>query len=95
MTSSVSHTGMIYMATPHNAITSVGAGYAEEVVNEKMGIVARRGRMTEDGEYPGGRPDPLPDEELLPIGDVVWPLMLLLAGMYILYKRRRTTTPVA
>ena len=48
--------------------------------------------MTDDGEYPGGRPDPVPDEDdPTPVGDVVWPLMVLLAAVYAFfcYRRRR------
>ena len=87
-----SYTGAIYIPLATNAITAVGATTAEEVVNQKMGII-RRAKMTNDGEYPGGRPDPVPDEEddPTPVGDVVWPLMVLLAAVYAFfcYRRRR------
>ncbi len=93
-TSSVGYTGMIYLATPHNAITSVGAGYAEEVVNEKMGIVARR-MKAEDG-WSEENDGPLLDPPIpTPVGATPLLLMLLLAGAYVVYKRRRTTTPDA
>ena len=73
-----------------NAITAVGATTAEEVVNQKMGII-RRARMTNEGEYPEDREDPVPDEVVVPVGDVVWPLMVLLAAVYAFcYRRRRT-----
>ena len=88
-----SYSGTIYIPLATNAITAVGATTAEEVVNQKMGII-RRARMTNEGEYPEGRPDPVPDEEdnPTPVGDVVWPLMVLLAAVYAFfcYRRRRT-----
>ncbi len=70
--------------------SAVGATTAEEVVNQKMGII-RRARMTNDGEYPDDREDPVPDEVVTPVGDVVWPLMVLLAAVYAFfcYRRRR------
>ena len=94
---SSSHSGAIYVPIASNALTAVGAREAGEVVDQKMGITARRAKQTEDGEFPGGRPDPLPDEIPQPVGDVVWPLMLLLTGAYayVLYKRRKSTTPDA
>lgn len=86
-----SYSGAIYIPLATNAITAVGATTAEEVVNQKMGII-RRARMTNDGEYPDDREDPVPDEVIVPVGDVVWPLMVLLAAVYAFfcYRRRRT-----
>ena len=86
-----SYSGAIYIPLPTNAITAVGATTAEEVVNQKMGII-RRARMTNEGEYPEDREDPVPDEVIVPVGDVVWPLMVLLAAVYAFfcYRRRRT-----
>ena len=85
-----SYSGAIYIPLPTNAITAVGATTAEEVVNQKMGII-RRARMTNEGEYPEDREDPVPDEVVVPVGDVVWPLMVLLAAVYAFcYRRRRT-----
>ena len=86
-----SYSGTIYIPLPTNAITAVGATTAEEVVNQKMGII-RRARMTNEGEYPEDREDPVPDEVIVPVGDVVWPLMVLLAAVYAFfcYRRRRT-----
>lgn len=85
-----SYSGAIYIPLATNAITAVGATTAEEVVNQKMGII-RRARMTNDGEYPDDREDPIPDEVVTPVGDVVWPLMVLLAAVYAFfcYRRRR------
>ncbi|MBQ3998832.1 MAG: hypothetical protein II644_05790, partial [Paludibacteraceae bacterium] len=72
----------------------VGAGYAEEVVNEKMGIVARR-MKAEDG-WSEENDGPLLDPPIpTPVGATPLLLMLLLAGAYVVYKRRRTTTPDA
>ena len=91
-TTTVSYSGAIYIPLASNAITAVGATNAEEVVNQKLGVI-HRAKMTDDGEYPGGRPDPVPDEEddPTPVGDVVWPLMVLLAAVYAFfcYRRRR------
>ena len=86
-----SYSGAIYIPLPTNAITAVGATTAEEVVNQKMGII-RRARMTNEGEYPEDREDPVPDEVIVPVGDVVWPLMVLLAAVYAFfcYRRHRT-----
>ena len=86
-----SYSGAIYIPLAANAITAVGATTAEEVVNQKMGII-RRARMTNDGEYPDDREDPVPDEVITPVGDVVWPLMALFAAVYAFfcYRRRRT-----
>lgn len=86
-----SYSGAIYIPLPTNAITAVGATTAEEVVNQKMGII-RRARMTNEGEYPEDREDPVPDEVVVPVGDVVWSLMVLLAAVYAFfcYRRRRT-----
>lgn len=86
-----SYSGAIYIPLAMNAITAVGATTAEEVVNQKMGII-RRARMTNEGEYPEDREDPVPDEVIVPVGDVVWPLMVLLAAVYAFfcYRRRRT-----
>ena len=86
-----SDSGTIYIPLAMNAITAVGATTAEEVVNQKMGII-RRARMTNEGEYPEDREDPVPDEVIVPVGDVVWPLMVLLAAVYAFfcYRRRRT-----
>lgn len=86
-----SYSGAIYIPLATNAITAVGATTAEEVVNQKLGVI-HRAKMTDDGEYPGGRPDPVPDEDdPTPVGDVVWPLMVLLAAVYAFfcYRRRR------
>ena len=91
--SALSYTGPIYIPMMNNAVTAVGASAAEEVVEQKMGIAARRATMTEDGEYPGGRPDPIPDEEdPVPAGDIAWSLMVILALAYagtLYYRRRR------
>ena len=91
LSTTASYSGAIYIPLPTNAITAVGATTAEEVVNQKMGII-RRARMTNEGEYPEDREDPVPDEVIVPVGDVVWPLMVLLAAVYAFfcYRRRRT-----
>ena len=74
---SVSYSGAIYVPIVSNAITSVGAQDAGEVVDQKMGITARRSPM--DNSRP--RKVDHEDEWWLdeqPVGDVAWPLMLLL-----------------
>ena len=66
-------TGMIYLNTAHSAVTSIGASNANEVVNEKMGIVTHR-----QGE-PDPPSEPTPDlDDPTPVGDVAWILMILL-----------------
>ena len=68
-------TGMIYLNTAHSGVTSVGASSANEVVNEKMGIVAHHTGVT---ELPGENEGPLSPEDPTPVGDVAWILMILL-----------------
>lgn len=68
-------TGMIYLNTAHSAVTSIGATSANEVVNEKMGIVAHHTGVT---ELPGENEGPLSPEDPTPVGDVAWILMILL-----------------
>ena len=66
-------TGMIYLNTAHSAVTSIGASNANEVVNEKMGIVAHHTGL------PDPPPEPTPDvDDPTPVGDVAWILMILL-----------------
>ena len=72
---SVAYSGAIYVPTSSNAFTAVGASQAGDVASQRIGA-PRRATMTEDGEYPEDRPDPVPDET--PVGDVAWALMLLL-----------------
>ena len=89
VSASSSYTGSFYIPMANKSITAVGAKSAEEVVDQKMGITSRR--KTEDGDYPGGRPDPVPDEEdPVPVGDVAWGMMTLLAVAYayIIYRKR-------
>ena len=65
--------GMIYVSTPHNAVTEVGATNAAGSV---MGPGPKPRR--------GGEP-PLPDVPFptpVPVGDVAWLLMALLAAAY-------------
>lgn len=76
----VAYSGAIYIPTVSNAITEVGAREAGDVSQQKIGAPIRRQVMTDDGEYPEDRPDPVPDET--PIGDVTWWLMALLAAAY-------------
>lgn len=69
-------TGMIYLNTAHSGVTSVGASNANEVVNEKMGIVAHHTGVTE--ELPPESEGPLSPEDPMPVGDVAWILIILL-----------------
>lgn len=68
-------TGMIYLNTAHSGVTSVGASSANEVVNEKMGIVAHHTGVT---ELPPENEGALGPEDPMPVGDVAWILMILL-----------------
>lgn len=81
LTTNSAYTGMIYMVTPHNAVTSVGAGYAEEVVNEKMGIVSRRAKAGDGWSEENDGPV-LDPPVLTPVGDVAWEWMILLVAAY-------------
>ena len=82
---SIPVTSMIYLHTAHSAVTTVGAPQANEVVNEKMGIIAQR-----HGE-PDPPTEPTPDlDDPTPVGDVAWPLMALLTiGWCVLIHRKR------
>ena len=73
---SVSFTSMIYLNTAHSAVTSVGASQANEVVNEKMGIVARRDAKM-DG-FPDPPDGPIGPIDPTPVSATPWLLMLLL-----------------
>ena len=78
------YSGSIYIPTTHNSVSAVGASSANEVTTSSSAAApaAHPGRVRtatmEDGVYPGGRPDPMPDEIETPVGDVAWGLMLLL-----------------
>lgn len=88
LNASVSMTGMIYLNTAHIAMTSVGAKQANEVVNEKMGIVTHR-----QGE-PDPPSEPTPDlDDPTPVGATPWIVMLLLAGGYAAYQTLRRKSP--
>lgn len=83
----LAYSGAIYIPTPNNAVTAVGATRADDVSSHKMSVVKRR---NEEG-LPGYNPDPTPDpeEEETPIGDVAWGLMVLLATAYAYHLSRR------
>ena len=86
---------MIYIPLPNKAITAVGAAYAEEVADSKMGISPRRVKMD---DYPQDRPDPVPDEIPSPVGPVPFAFMTILAILYGSIKtirRKRFTTSAA
>ena len=85
---SVAYSGAIYVPVVSNSITPVGALEAGDISQQKLGAPQRRVRTTEDGEYPEDRPDPVEDET--PIGDVAWPLMVLLTiGWCVRVRLRR------
>ena len=89
----LAYSGAIYIPMTNNAVTAVGSSYADDVSSHKMSIIKRHN----DTGLPGYNPDPVPDPEEpeSPIGDVVWPLMVLLAGVYsyVIYRRKKTTNP--
>lgn len=89
----LAYSGAIYIPMTNNAVTAVGSSYADDVSSHKMSIIKRHN----DTGLPGYNPDPVPDPEEpeSPIGDVVWPLMVLLAGAYsyVIYRRKQTTNP--
>ena len=83
----LAYSGAIYIPTTFNAVTTVGAP------NAKM--MAKLVTPEETPEMSGPRrvgSDPL-DPFLDPVGEVVWPLMVLLVGTYsyVIYRRRKTT----
>jgi hypothetical protein len=75
----LAYTGAIYIPLPNNAITSVGAQAAEEVVNQKMGIAEKR-RAKMDAVPPTNPLNPF--QTPTPIGDIEWGWMILLALGY-------------
>ena len=79
-------TGMIYLSTAHNAITAVGANRAEEVVNEKMGIIRKEPGFPD----PPSEPTPDPEDPETPVGDVPFALMALFTIAWgVLIRRKR------
>jgi len=71
----LAYSGTIYIAKPLSALTEVGAGNAQEMASTVT---------PEPNALPGRRKvntDPF-DPFLTPVGDVVWTIMLLLAGLY-------------
>ena len=80
-----------YINTGIDAVTEVGAPAAKAMAR----LVTPETTTETNGPRRVGS-DPL-DPFLDPVGDVVWPLMILLAGAYVyaIYKRRKTTTPDA
>lgn len=89
-TSTASYSGAIYLPLANNAITAVGAANADEIVNQKMGVI-RRAKMDGDDGYAQDREDPIPDEVITPLGDITWALMALLAAVYAFFCYRRRT----
>ena len=84
-TTAVAYSGAIYIPMVNNAVTEVGATQADEVVAQKMGIIAAR----KDG-LPGYNPDPVPDPDpVTPVGDVTWLWLTVLALGYVWYTKRK------
>ncbi len=83
-TTAVAYSGAIYIPMVNNAVTEVGATQADEVVAQKMGIIAAR----KDG-LPGYNPDPEPDVQENPVGDVTWLWLTVLALGYVWYTKRK------
>lgn len=75
----LAYSGVIYMPIAFNAVTEVGASNA----NELASTVTRASGPTR-AKKDGGQPEtPLnPFIDPVPVGDVVWPLMILLAAAY-------------
>ena len=82
----LAYSGAIYIPIPNNAVTEVGAKEADDVSSHKMSVIKRQ---KHDEGLPGYNPDPMPDEEETPVGDVAWGLMALLAGAYGYHLFRR------
>ena len=85
----LAYSGAIYIPTTFNAVTAVGAPNAKmmaQVVTPEVSAEMSGPRRVVTDPL-----DPFPD----PVGDVVWPLMVLLVGAYgyVIYRRRKTTTP--
>ena len=87
ISSTLAYSGAIYIPIINNAITSVGATEADEIVDQKMGIVSRR-KAKMDSTPPTNPLNPFVDP--IPIGDVAWILIaiLALAYAYIIYRKR-------
>lgn len=84
----LAYSGVIYIPTPNNAVTEVGASRADDVSSHKMSVIKR---YNEEG-FPGYNPDPTPDEDEpeTPVGDVAWLFLALLSAAYV-YKKRIAT----
>lgn len=78
----LAYSGTIYIPMVNNAITSVGAKHADELVNQKMGIVERRRIKHEEGDGFGDLNDGPVLDPPTPVGDIAWGLMILLAVAY-------------
>ncbi len=92
----IAYSGAIYLITPHNSITEVGALRAGEVVNEKMGMPGKSMNSDESLNNPNnasgprrvnGYPDiPFP----APIGETPWALFGLLALAFCAFRYSKT-----
>ena len=81
----LAYTGAIYIPTPHNAVTAVGASEVENVAARKMGAPKRIKMGGGEGEWPDEPEDPAPDPEPpVPVGDIPMALMAILAAAYAL-----------
>jgi len=85
--SAIAYTGAIYVPTLRNAVTPVGATQAAEVTSSRSALPSRR--TTDDGQLPGYNEDPEPDEEIVPIGNGLWALLLLALGYGAVLLRRK------
>lgn len=84
--SSISYGGSLIALSSSTAITAPGASEANELAT----VAAGPRKVKQDNAQP---PTPLnPFIDPTPVGDVVWPLMVLLAAVYAFfcYRRRRT-----
>ena len=88
--SGIAYSGMIYIPTAHNAVTAVGAGNA----NYDAAVLAQADTPEKNLKTTNADPD---EPFLDPIGDVTWALLslLALAYAYVVYNRRKSTTPDA
>ena len=76
------YSGAIYIPTKNNSVSAVGASTANEVTTSSTAAASsampRRAKFATMDGLPGYNEDPDPDEVETPVGDVAWPLMILL-----------------
>ena len=73
----LAYSGVIYMPIAFNAVTEVGASNANELAST---VTRASGPARAKRGFPEDDDDPFKDP--VPVGDVAWPLMILLAAAY-------------